>query len=86
MMPACTSCVSSRSSRYGRSFTSSKNSTQPGGGSNANGVPSEAASWVMVPPTSTPEASPSRQISRPGGTSAPIGSVTDTARTNESRS
>ena len=38
--------------------TSSMNSTQPCGGSQAHGVPSEAVSCVSVPPTSTPRASP----------------------------
>src|SRR5581483_11076190 len=42
--PACASWVTSRSRRYGRSPTSSRNSTYPGGGSNANGVPSDASS------------------------------------------
>ena len=40
--PLSRSCVSIRSSRYGRSPTSSRNSTQPSGGSNAYGVPSDA--------------------------------------------
>ena len=52
--PASRSCVSIRSSRYGRSPTSSRNSTYPSGGSNAYGVPSDAISWVSVPPSEHP--------------------------------
>ena len=56
--PLNRSCVSIRSSRYGRSPTSSRKSTQPAGGSKAYGVPSDAVSCVRVPPTSMPAASP----------------------------
>src|SRR3954452_19864534 len=52
--PLCTSCVTMRSRRYGRSPTSSRNSRWPAGGSNANGVASEASSCVSVPPSRIP--------------------------------
>ena len=74
-MPLRHSCVSMRSSRYGRSATSSRNSTQPGGGSNAYGVPSEAQSWVSVPPTSMPAASPGCSTSTCGCEISPAGSA-----------
>ena len=64
------SCVSMRSSRYGRSLTSSRNRTHPSGGSNANGVPSEATSCVIVPPNSGPRASPARSTVSPSGASS----------------
>ena len=56
-----------RSMRYGRSLTSSRKSTHPAGGSNAYGVPSDAASCVSVPPYSGPLASPSRRTTNVSG-------------------
>ena len=56
--PLCRSWSTMRSSRYGRSPTSSKNSTKPSGGLNAHGVPSEASRFVTVPPSSGPANSP----------------------------
>src|SRR5437773_12516 len=55
-----------RSSRYGRSPTSSRNSTWPGGGSNAKGVPSDEISCVSVPPKSGPLVLPGRSVSSVG--------------------
>src|SRR5262245_11991490 len=68
----CCNCSTCRSRRYGRSPTSSRNSTNPRGGANAYGVPSDASSCVSVPPSSMPLASPSRTLSSPGGDSSPI--------------
>ena len=61
-------------SRYGRSPTSSRNSTWPGGGANAYGVPSEAASCVSVPPHERPAASPAAAPRGRLGASSPSGS------------
>ena len=85
-MPASCSCVRRRSSRYGRSATSSMNSTQPSGGSNANGVPSDAAICVSVPPKIGPAASPGTSASSAGAGSSPSGLDSVTARRNVSRS
>ena len=59
---------------------------QPGGGTNAQGVPSDATSWVMVPPTIVPAASPLRKTSSPAGLISPGGSVAVSVRRNDDRS
>ena len=66
-MPACAAWVSIRWMRYGRSPMSSRNSTQPCGGSKAHGVPIDAISCVSVPPASMPVAVPSCSASSCGG-------------------
>ncbi len=56
------------------------------GGSNAYGVPSDATSWVSVPPTSCRGPRPGSIVSRRSSWISPTGAASDTLRRKESRS
>ena len=66
--------------------TSSMNSTQPSGGSNAYGVPSDAASCVSVPPNSGPAASPVSKTSTGLGRAARRAGASPCSSAQERRS
>ena len=72
--PVCRSCVTIRSSRYGRSPTSSRNSTYPRGGANANGVPATPAAASACRRAAGRPPRRAAATSTPGGANSPSGS------------